>query len=104
LAACSAKATVTAGAETKRVHWGTTGEALGKVGGTVSIVNAPGGSVTSVVLAVESTFVENLRREDRYVLDVFDNFGAKLWFRATSMKTACRSRGPRICWGFFVAP
>jgi hypothetical protein len=57
-----ASASVTAGAETKGVDLSTTGEALGKVSGSVSIVNAPGGSVTSVVLAVESTFVENLGR------------------------------------------
>ncbi len=35
---------------------------LSTVSGTVQIVNAPGGSVTSVVLAVESTFVEGPNR------------------------------------------
>jgi hypothetical protein len=35
---------------------------LATVSGSVNIVNAPGGSLTSVVLAVESTFVENAAR------------------------------------------
>ena len=35
---------------------------LGEVSGSVAIVNAPGGSATSVVLVVASTFNENLKR------------------------------------------
>jgi hypothetical protein len=58
----SASASVNAGAETKGVDLNTSGRALGSVSGTVSIVNAPGGSSTSVVLAVESTFGEALGR------------------------------------------
>jgi hypothetical protein len=57
-----ASASVSAGVQTKGVDLSTSGEALGKVSGSVSIVNAPGGSVTSVVLAVESTFGETLGR------------------------------------------
>lgn len=38
------------------------GEASGEVNGSVQIVNAPGGSVTSVILVVESTFDEALAR------------------------------------------
>ncbi len=37
-------------------------EATGTVSGTVQIVNAPGGSTTSVILAIESTFNEALAR------------------------------------------
>jgi len=37
-------------------------QAVGAVAGTVQIVNAPGGSKTSVILVVESTFDENLAR------------------------------------------
>lgn len=40
------------------------GAATASVTGSVNIVNAPGGSVTSVVLAVESTFNANLERGD----------------------------------------
>lgn len=35
---------------------------LGSLSGNISIVNAPGGSATSVVLVVESTFIESLGR------------------------------------------
>jgi predicted AlkP superfamily phosphohydrolase/phosphomutase len=38
--------------------------ALGSVSGSVSIVNAPGGSMTTVVLVVASTFNEALKRGD----------------------------------------
>jgi hypothetical protein len=38
------------------------GEALSTVAGNVQIVNAPGGLDTSIVLAVESTFVEDAAR------------------------------------------
>jgi hypothetical protein len=38
------------------------GQPLSTVSGNVQIVNAPGGSQTSVVLAVESTFIESLGR------------------------------------------
>lgn len=38
------------------------GEPTGTVTGQIQIVNAPGGSVTSVILAVESTFDEGLAR------------------------------------------
>ncbi len=37
-------------------------EGLGTVSGSVNIVNAPGGSLTSVILVVESTFIENAAR------------------------------------------
>ncbi len=37
-------------------------EGLGRVSGTLSIVNAPGGSVTSVILAVASTYDDDTRR------------------------------------------
>lgn len=57
-----ATATVNVGAETKGVDLTTAGDGLGAVNGTVSIVNAPGGSSTSIVLAVESTFGESLGR------------------------------------------
>jgi hypothetical protein len=40
------------------------GAATASVTGSVNIVNAPGGSVTSVVLAVEDTFNANLERGD----------------------------------------
>src|SRR6185503_68341 len=53
---------VSAGAETKGVDLSTVAGTLGAVSGTVSIVNAPGGSSTSIVLAVESTFGETMGR------------------------------------------
>jgi len=57
-----ASAAVTAGAETKGIDLNTIAGTLGAVSGSVSIVNAPGGSATSIVLAVESTFGEGLGR------------------------------------------
>ena len=57
-----ASASVNASAETKGVDLTAGGGALGAVSGSVSIVNAPGGSSTSIVLAVESTFGEALGR------------------------------------------
>jgi hypothetical protein len=57
-----AKATVAAGARAAGVDLAAMGAALGAVSGTVSIVNAPGGSMTSVVLVVASTFNEALKR------------------------------------------
>ena len=57
-----AQAAVTASSETKGIDLSFATPALGAVNGNVSIVNAPGGSVTSIVLAVESTFNENLAR------------------------------------------
>jgi hypothetical protein len=57
-----AQAAVTANSETKGIDLSSATAALGAVSGNVSIVNAPGGSVTSIVLAVESTFNENLGR------------------------------------------
>jgi hypothetical protein len=62
LSLAAANAGVSAGAETKGVDLTGTADALGAVSGTVSIVNAPGGSATSVVLAVESTFGDTLGR------------------------------------------
>jgi len=40
------------------------GEGLATVSGSVNIVNAPGGLTTSVILGVESTFVENAARAE----------------------------------------
>ena len=57
-----ASASVSAGAETKGVELNAAAGGLGTVSGNVSIVNAPGGSATSIVLAVESTFSETLGR------------------------------------------
>jgi hypothetical protein len=57
-----ASAMVDAGALTAGVDLGVAPGALGTVSGSVSIVNAPGGSSTSIVLAVESTFGEVLGR------------------------------------------
>lgn len=51
-------ATVSAAAETTGVDLAVSNNPLRAVTGMVSIVNAPGGSVTSVILAVESTFTE----------------------------------------------
>jgi hypothetical protein len=55
-------ATVVAGARTSGVDLSPTTTPLGTVTGNVNIVNAPGGSATSVVLVVESTFSETLQR------------------------------------------
>ncbi|MBI5538333.1 MAG: hypothetical protein HY898_36760 [Deltaproteobacteria bacterium] len=57
-----ASATVEAGKETPNVDLTQTGEATAVVSGNVQIVNAPGGSSTSVVLAVEETFQESVIR------------------------------------------
>jgi sarcosine oxidase gamma subunit len=52
----SAAADVVTGQETKDVNLARSGDATGSVSGSVNIVNAPGGSATSVVLVVASTF------------------------------------------------
>jgi hypothetical protein len=57
-----AMASVSAGARASGVDLGPREAPLGKVSGSVSIVNAPGGSMTSVVLVVASTFNEALKR------------------------------------------
>jgi sarcosine oxidase gamma subunit len=54
----SAAADVVAAQETKDVNLARSGDAAGSVSGSVNIVNAPGGSATSVVLVVASTFNE----------------------------------------------
>ena len=51
--------TVAAGETVDEVTLEATGAATATVSGTVQIVNAPGGSVTTVILVVEETFVEN---------------------------------------------
>jgi hypothetical protein len=58
----AATTTVAAGAESKGVDLVAAATGLGVVSGSVSIVNAPGGSETSVVLALESTFNDVLGR------------------------------------------
>lgn len=50
---------VTAGEVVDEVTLEATGEATATVSGSVQIVNAPGGSLTTVILVVEDTFVEN---------------------------------------------
>jgi len=50
---------VSAGEVVDEVTLEATGEATAVVGGSVQIVNAPGGSITTVILVVEDTFVEN---------------------------------------------
>ena len=56
-------ATVNAGADAPaQAVWRARDRPLASVGGSVNIVNAPGGSRTSVVLAVEETFVAALER------------------------------------------
>lgn len=55
------QADVTAGQDTK-LDLARTGDALGSVTGSVNIVNAPGGSATSVVLVVASTFNDVTQR------------------------------------------
>lgn len=57
-----ASADVKAGATTKNVDLAVVGKATATVSGTVQIVNAPGGAVTSVILVVEDTFVQNAAR------------------------------------------
>jgi hypothetical protein len=57
----AASATVAAGDEVE-VELGVANEDTGSVSGTVQIVNAPGGSQTSVILVIESTFDEILAR------------------------------------------
>jgi hypothetical protein len=58
----SAAAVVAAGESVTGVDLSEEADPLNTVSGNVQIVNAPGGSVTSVVLAVESTFVEEAAR------------------------------------------
>ena len=57
-----AMASVAAGAKITGVDLAVRQAALGSVSGTVEIVDAPGGSMTSVVLVVESTFIDALAR------------------------------------------
>ncbi|EYF04854.1 hypothetical protein [Chondromyces apiculatus] len=57
-----AAATVRAGEETGGVLLNSLGAATAVVRGKVSIVNAPGGSETSVILVVKDTFVEATKR------------------------------------------
>ena len=57
-----ASVTVTSGQKKTGVNLDELDQPLNSVTGTVQIVNAPGGSKTSVVLAVESTFIENAAR------------------------------------------
>jgi hypothetical protein len=54
--------TLTAGEKKTGIDLADAGTPLSTVSGNVQIVNAPGGLTTSVVLAVESTFVENAAR------------------------------------------
>ena len=54
----SVEVTVAAGAQSSGADLTASSRPLSTVSGSVNIVNAPGGSVTSVILAVESTFVE----------------------------------------------
>lgn len=51
-----------AGGEDKEVNIALNNDDPGDVSGTVQIVNAPGGSLTSIILAVESTFNPDLER------------------------------------------
>lgn len=57
-----ATADVKAGATTKNVDLDALGKATATVSGTVQIVNAPGGSATSVILVVDATFDPNVAR------------------------------------------
>ena len=57
-----ASVTVSAGQKKTGVNLAELDKPLNSVTGSVQIVNAPGGARTSVVLAVESTFVENAAR------------------------------------------
>jgi len=54
--------TVAADEEETDVDLDVISDATATVSGTVQIVNAPGGSLTSVILVVESTFVETTKR------------------------------------------
>jgi hypothetical protein len=54
--------TVVADEEESGVDLAVVSDATATVSGTVQIVNAPGGSETSVILVVESTFVETMAR------------------------------------------
>jgi hypothetical protein len=54
-----AEATIAADEEKTGVDLTESEEPLSTISGTIQLVNAPGGAMTSVVLAVESTFVEN---------------------------------------------
>lgn len=54
----ASEATVAEGEETTGVDLTVSNNPLSTVSGSVNIVNAPGDAVTSVILAVESTFVE----------------------------------------------
>lgn len=58
----TASATVSAGKETTGVDLRAAGEATAVVSGKVEIVNAPGGSATSVILVVADTFDEMTAR------------------------------------------
>ncbi|WP_437736792.1 hypothetical protein [Sorangium sp. So ce1335] len=62
LALDTASAAVSAGKETKGVDLHATGEATAVVSGKVEIVNASGGSATSVILVVADTFDEATAR------------------------------------------
>lgn len=55
-------ASLTAGEQLTGVDLTSSANPLSAVSGNVQIVNAPGGSLTSVILAVESTFVEDAAR------------------------------------------
>jgi len=57
-------ANVTDGTQTADVDLARSGAPLGSVSGNVNMVNAPGGSVTSVVLVVASTFNDVIVRGD----------------------------------------
>ena len=57
-------ANVTDGAQTQDVNLARSNATLGSVSGNVNMVNAPGGSVTSVVLVVASTFNDVTVRGD----------------------------------------
>jgi len=54
-----ATANVVAGQNTPGIDLAVIGAATAVVSGNVQIVNAPGGSETSIILAVEETFIEN---------------------------------------------
>jgi hypothetical protein len=58
----ASSASVSAGEESAGVNLAASDASLAVVSGSVQIVNAPGGLTTSVVLAVESTFQENVAR------------------------------------------
>jgi hypothetical protein len=58
----SATVDVAAGQLTDDVTLESLGQATATVSGTVQIVNAPGGSITTVILVVEDTFIPNAAR------------------------------------------